>query len=138
MAAFVKLAALLFGRLSFCALMGALIGVLAGFLFSALMEEHPGYTFTSAELLQIAIPLAIACWLVVLLIVGVWLHYGATAIAWPLLLNAFVTVLLTVWANNLIQMPALAAVIGLLIGVLVGTLLCRFCGRYLNGQTTHG
>ena len=39
MAAFVKLAALLFGRLSFCALMGALIGTLAGFLFSALMER---------------------------------------------------------------------------------------------------
>jgi len=137
MAALVKLAALLFGRLSFCALMGAIIGALAGFLFAALMEEHPGHVFTNAELLQIAVPLAIACWLVVLLIVGVWLHYGAAAIAWPLLLNAFVTVLLTVWANNLIQMPAIAGIIGLLIGILVGSILCRFCGRLPQG-TTHG
>jgi len=138
MAAFVKLAALLFGRLSFCALMGALIGALAGFLFSALMEEHPGYVFTTTELLQIALPLVVVCWLVVLLIVGVWLHYGVAAIAWPLLLNAFLTVLLTLWANNLIQMPVLAGLIGLLIGILVGSILCRFCGRLPDGKVTHG
>lgn len=138
MAAFVKLAALLFGRLSFCALMGALIGALAGFLFSALMEEHPGYVFTTTELLQIALPLIVVCWLVVLLIVGVWLHYGVAAIAWPLLLNAFLTVLLTLWANNLIQMPVLAGLIGLLIGILVGSILCRFCGRLPGGTVTHG
>jgi hypothetical protein len=138
MAAFVKLATLLFGRLSFCALMGALIGALAGFLFSALMEEHPGYVFSTMELLQITLPLVVICWLVVLLIVGVWLHYGVAAIAWPLLLNAFLTVLLTLWANNLIQMPVLAGLIGLLIGILVGSFLCRFCERLPGVKVTHG
>ena len=51
----VKIARLLFGRLSFCALNGALIGALAGFLFGALLLEHGSHTFTPAELLQIAL-----------------------------------------------------------------------------------
>ena len=138
MAALVKLAGWLFGKLGVCALNGALVGALAGFLCGALLEEHAAHVPTTAELLQIVALLTITCWLVVLLIVGLWLHYGASAIAWPLLLNAFVTVLLTVWLNNIIRIPEIAGLIGLLVGILVGFVLCRFCGRLPNGKAPHG
>lgn len=138
MAALVKLAGWLFGKLGVCALNGALVGALAGFLYGAVLQEHATHMPTTAELLQMVALLTITCWLVVLLIVGLWLHYGASAIAWPLLLNAFVTVLLTVWINNLVRLPDIAGLIGLLVGILVGFVLCRFCGRLPNGKSTHG
>ena len=138
MGALVKLAGLLFGRLSFCAANGALVGALAGFLFGAHLLEHANHTLTPAEIVQVAALLAPVCWLVVLVVVGWWLHYGARAIAWPLLLNALLTVLLTVWLNNLIRIPEIATLIGLLIGALVGTVLCRFCRRDPRGTAAHG
>ena len=138
MAALVKLAGWLFGKLGVCALNGALVGALAGFLYGAVLEEHATHIPTTAELLQMVALLTITCWLVVLLIVGLWLHYGASAIALPLLLNAFVTVLLTVWINNQILIPEIAGLIGLLVGILVGFVLCRFCGRLPKGNSTHG
>jgi hypothetical protein len=134
----VKIARLLFGRLSFCALNGALIGALAGFLFGALLLEHGSHTFTPAELLQIALLLALICWFVVLVIVGLWLHYGASAIAWPLLLNALLTCVFTVWFNNLIRIPELATIVGLLVGLIVGSLLCRFCRRDFGRTAPRG
>lgn len=138
MGAMVNLAGLLFGKLSFCAVNGALVGALAGFLFGAHLLEHPSHTLTPAEILQVALILMIVCWLVVLVIVGLWLHYGASAIAWPLLLNALLTVVLTVWLNNMIRIPEIAALIGLLAGILVGTVLCRFCGRFPGRTAPHG
>jgi hypothetical protein len=138
MGAMVKLAGLLFGKLTFCALNGALVGVLAGFLFGAHLLEHPTHILTPAEILQIAVILTLICWFVVLVIVGLWLHYGARAIAAALLLNALLTVVLTVWLNNMIRIPEIAGLIGLLVGILVGTVLCRFCRRFPERTTPNG
>jgi len=81
------------------------------------------------EVVSTGVILALFGWLVVLLVAGVWLSYGVQSVALPALVNAIFTGVLVVYVNNVIQVPALAALIGLLIGVLVGTALCWLCDR---------
>lgn len=128
--AFIAFATVLFGRFSFCAKLGAMFGIIAGSLFAFLQGLTPGVSYPPAELLLIGVVLALLGWLFVLLAVGVWLRYGAAAIAAPALLNALITAILTVFVSNAVQQPALNWIIGLLIGLLIGALFCRFCERW--------
>ena len=137
MGALVALARVLFGRLSFCALNGGLVGAIAGLLFGLLQGEFPNQPLAIGELLPIALLLGLVGWVVVLVVVGMWIHYGAAAVAWPALLNALLTALLTVWLNNLLLRPELASLIGLLVGILVGTILCRLCARDRGRTAAH-
>jgi len=138
--AFIAFATVLFGRFSFCAKVGAIVGIIAGSFFALLQGMTPGVSYPPPELLLIGAALALLGWLFVLLAVGVWLRYGAAAIAAPALLNALVTAILTVFVGNFVQQPALDWLIGLLIGLVVGALLCRWCGRWpgFHKATHHG
>lgn len=128
--AFISFATALFGRFSFCAKIGAIVGIIAGSLFALLQGLTPGVSYTPVELLLIGVALALSGWLFVLLAVGVWLRYGAAAIAAPALLNALITAILTVFVSELVQQPALNWLIGLVIGLLIGALFCRLCERW--------
>jgi hypothetical protein len=132
MGALVKLATALFGKLSFCALIGAIVGAIVGFLTGLLQVEHVA-PLTLAEVLQVGFVLGLVGWIFVLVVVGMWLHYGTSVVFWPALLNALITGLLTVWINNIIRNQVLAALIGLFVGLLVGTLLCLWCNRDRRG-----
>jgi hypothetical protein len=65
MGALVKLATALFGKLSFCALIGAIVGAIVGFLTGLLQVEHVA-PLTLAEVLQVDSCLAwsagSSCW----------------------------------------------------------------------------
>ena len=134
MRSLVALAAALFGRLSFCALNGALIGAVVGFLFGLLQVEHT-QPLSLPEVLATGSMLGLVGWIFVLVVVGMWLHYGSSVIFWPALVNALLTGLLTAWVNNVVRNQVLATLIGILVGLLIGTLLCRFCGRDQRGVT---
>jgi hypothetical protein len=120
----------LFGNLSFCAHIGAIIGAIAGFFFGMLQLLHPGLTLTWSDTFKIGLLLAVVGWLVVLIIVGIWLHYGVRSIAIQALINAIITSVLTVYVNNVIQLPLLSVLIGLMVGILVGSVFCRLCEYY--------
>lgn len=90
---------------------------------------HPGVVFPGSDTFKIAIILSLLGWLVVLVVVGVWRHYGILAIALPGLITAFLAAFLTVIVSNSAQIPVLSPLIGLLIGILVGVVLCRFCQK---------
>lgn len=128
--AFISFATALFGRFSFCAKIGAIFGIIAGSFFALLQGLTPGVSYAPVELLLIGVALALLGWLFVLLAVGVWLRYGAGAIAAPALLNALITAILTVFVSELVQQPALNWLIGLVIGLLIGALFCRLCERW--------
>ena len=130
MGTFVALAKAMFGKLSLCALVGGLVGAITGFFFSLFQLQNPGLVLTVLQVLAMGIELGLLGWLFVLLVVGVWLHYGAGSIAFQALVNALLTSILVVFFNNLLQLPAVAVPIGMLIGILVGYLLCILCGRY--------
>jgi hypothetical protein len=128
-----------FGPLRFCAKIGAMIGLIVGTMMSLLLAFQPGVTFPASTLWAICALTGVVALVAVLLIVGVWLHYGAGAIFAPVLVNAAFTTILTVWITYKLQKPYLSALVGLVIGVVVGTLLCRACDLPTKrGQTTHG
>jgi hypothetical protein len=132
------LAKAIFGRLSLCSLIGAIVGGISGFLFGLLIGQFGTLVLTGNEILRIGLILAVVGWLAVLLIVGVWLRYRISAIFLISLINAVLTAVLTVYFNYLIQQPILATLIGLLIGILVGVILCWFCRRRDNRRLAHG
>ena len=90
---------------------------------------HPGLVLSWADIVKVGILLGLLGWVVVLVVVGMWLRYGVRAIFLAALINAILTSVLAVYANNLIQRPTLASLIGLVVGVLVGAALCWLCGK---------
>lgn len=140
MPALFALARALFGKLSLCALAGGIVGAVAGFLFGLVLPLYPPSTLTLPDVLKAGVVLGLAGWLLVLMVIGVWLRYGMAAIAAPALVNALLTGVLTVAFNDLAQLPAAATLIGIVIGIFVGTVLCRFfCGGVdRNGKADDG
>lgn len=124
-----KIAALMFGRLSLCALSGGLVGVIVGFFIGTYLWLEPGPLIVP-DLVLAAMILGMPAFGFVLALVGLWLRYGVATVFLPLLVNAFFTAWLTVWFNSEIQMPSLGAPAGLIVGVLVGSLLCYLCRRF--------
>jgi len=86
-------------------------------------------SLSARGVLAIALLLGLGAWVLLLLIYGVWLHVGAHALAGPLLLNALVTALVTVWVENHLHHPRVDALLGLILGYLVGRMLCLLCLR---------
>lgn len=138
--ALVATAAALFGRLSFCAKIGAIIGVLSGLIFGLMQAQNPSAIYSVQDLIVIGLALAIFAWLVVLLILGFWLRYSLATLAGAALINAILTAILTVLIADRLNQPELTWFVGLIIGILVGSVLCLFCGRwpYILGKRSHG
>ncbi len=129
MKALFALAKAIFGKLPICSLVGAIIGSIAGFFFGMLQSQLTLPVLPMIDVLRIGLLLALLGWLIALLVVGVWLHYGVAAIALQAFINAILTAILTVYANNLIQQPIIATFIGLVIGILIGYILCWYCRK---------
>lgn len=119
----------LFGRIPFCGLNGGIMGIIVGFLFGLLRFEHPDANFSVSEIIVVILTLILVSWAFTLLVVGVWLRYGAGKIALPALVNAAITGTLTVLGNMLLKSTVLAVPLGWLIGIVVGAVLCWLCSR---------
>lgn len=123
---------------SLCAVTGALSGGIAGSFFG-LFQAASAAALTSHEVIQMGILLALIAWACILVIIGLWLHFGVRAIALPALLTAVLVSIVTVAIANRVHIPFLAVWIGLLVGTIIGALLCRLCGvRYAIGGDSHG
>jgi len=115
-------------RRNLCAVTGAIAGAFVGTVFGLLLVGAATPTLTQAELLQIALILAVVAWLCLLVLLASWLHYQLSVIWLPALVNAVITAILTVLlAYALKHFPYLAPIIGAIVGTLVGAVLCRFC-----------
>jgi len=133
MGALFAFAKALFGKLPWCSLAGGLAGVITGFVFSLFQVQNPTIVLTLQEVLLIAVVLGLVAWLFLLLVIGVWLKYGVGAIALQTFVTALLTAIATVYLNNIIKLPYLAVILGWLVGILIGYLLCLFCRRYSSG-----
>lgn len=116
-----------FSRLPFCSRTGAIAGSLAGFLMALFLLENPTMMLNLQQLVMIGILLGITGLLWVLLFFGLLLQYGVGQIFWPAFANALAAAILTVLVAYWLEMPAAAGLVGLLIGILVGALLCWLC-----------
>ncbi len=140
MQAFFLLGHFLFGKLPFCSIVGGMIGVVAGTLIGLSQASLGPAMPPLAAIFTNSLLLALIGWIVVVVVFGLWLHYGVGAIALPAALNALITAFLTTWLDLKIHQPILSPLLGLLVGILVGLVLCRFCrpiskaaGRLANG-----
>lgn len=130
MNALVAFARLLFRRFSLCAHVGANIGVFAGFIMAYLQALHPqGLMLTPLQVVGWAVLIAIVGGFFLFVILAFWVHYDWQTIALPLLVNSLITSLLTVVVTDFLAFPALAMLVGFLLGLLIGTVLCWFCHR---------
>lgn len=132
--ALVALGRLLFGKLSLCALAGALVGAGAGGVLGLYLVGVPSPALSAGQILQLGALLGLLGWLVVLLIIGLWLRYGARRIALPSFVTAMFTAVLTVYFNLLVGQPVLATLVGLVVGILVGTVLCWLWCRFSDDR----
>jgi hypothetical protein len=101
--------------------------VLAGLLFGLLQSEPTAPSIKSGDLPWIALILAGLGLVAVLMILGVWLRYDIASMFWPAVVNALLTSFLTVYTNAAVDVPEIAAPIGLAVGIVVGTILCCLC-----------
>ncbi len=118
-------------RRSLCAVSGAIAGGLAGTVMG-LVQADKSFTLTAAEAFRVGLLLGAAGWVVLLIVIGLWFHYGLAQVAWPALVNTMITCILTVFVCRALHIPYLDTIIGVLIGTLVGYLLCLLCGRFIK------
>ncbi len=119
-------------RMTPCELNGALIGAITGLFFAvawmAGKEADPSYVPVAFPLwLQMALALAVFCWFALFGLLCGPLRYAPSAVTGPLLVNAVITSVLTVYLCNLVGKPMLFFAIGIAVGFAVGRLLCRYC-----------
>ena len=133
MGALFAFAKALFGKLPWCSLAGGVAGIITGFVFSLFQVQNPTIVLTIQQILQIAAILGLISWLFLLLVIGVWLKYGIPSIALQTFVTAFLTAFFTVYLSNVINLPYLTVILGWLVGILIGYLLCLFCRRYFPG-----
>ncbi len=121
----------LFGKLPFCSLVGALVGIAVGFIFGLYLFEIGAIALPIAnvELFKVAIFLALFGWLFALLVLFAWLRYSFASVAWAALFNALLTSLLTVFWLHALAQPALGTLVGLISGLVVGVIFCWICRR---------
>jgi hypothetical protein len=113
---------------SLCAASGAIAGGTAGLLFG-LAYRLSTVPISTADGVQAGVVLGLFGWVVLLLLIGVWLHYGVRAIALPALVTSLLSAVLTVLISMRYPPSPLADLwIGLLVGTLVGAALCALCG----------
>jgi hypothetical protein len=118
---------LLFLRLPFCASVGALLGSTDGLLFGVLMLNMNIAHASVPDTLLMGLETALLSFPLAFYVLVVSLRYVASAVFWPLLLNAASTGVAVVVADRVIGSSIFAAVIGALVGTLVGAILCRLC-----------
>jgi hypothetical protein len=140
MQALSQLGQLIFGKLPFCSLVGAMIGIVAGTLLGLSQPALGAVMPPLNEVFTNSLLLALVGWITVVIVFGVWLHYGIAAIAPPAAVNAIITAFLTTWLDLKVHHPSISPLLGMLVGILVGLLLCQFCrpvsratGRQNNG-----
>ena len=117
-------------RRSLCAAAGAMVGGFSGAVMGLFLSAPNPLTLTAAETWKVGLILGLVGWVILLIVLGLWLHYGISQIAWPSLFNALLSAVLTVWVCRAVHFPVLDTLIGLLVGTLVGWVLCQLCGRY--------
>lgn len=128
----------LFGKLPFCSLTGAIVGLVAGAFMGLTLPAIAPPGLTLAGIVEAGLMLAVAGWIAAVVILAFWARYGLGQVAAPAALNAVLTAVLTVWLNSIIKLPALATLVGLAVGILVGLLLCRLCPPPGKERATHG
>lgn len=113
-------------RLSLCANTGFMAGALGGVFLDLENSVSGGIQLGSLqEVLIASLMLTGIAWLFVLFVLLVIGRLTFSSIAIPSLVNCFLTCVITTWICNKLSIFPWAWVVGAIVGILVGTSLCR-------------
>lgn len=129
-------------RLPFCAQVGALIGVVAGFLFGTWQFQECCGPPTPADLASAILMIAAVALLTALFVLCVLRGYTLASVFVGALVNAALVTTVVVLVLNAIAPSSasiiLGVIIGLLIGIIVGWVLCFLCGDRFSPTVPRG
>jgi hypothetical protein len=74
---------IIFGRLPFCSLPGAIVGAISGLVFGLTLTGNTTISLQWSDILLAGMLLGVPGFLFVLLLFGLWLRYGVGAIFSP-------------------------------------------------------
>ena len=119
----VALARLLFGKLPICALVGGMVGALGGALLGMYMvDADPAVWSHAARMLAALMLAAVGAAFAIFLLVGA--ERGQYTTIPAIIVNAVLTSLANVYLNILVDVAAVAILVGWIAGVVVGWVLC--------------
>ena len=124
----------LISKLSLCAKVGLLVGIITGMAVTLLDLFKGGIILNTKDAAQIALAMAIFNWLLLLFFLGIIFRYAFKSFTFPVLLNCLLTSFATVFLAKSFNSYPLAWLIGMLIGIIIGSLLCRL-NALLNLKT---
>lgn len=114
-------------HIGLCGNTGFIAGTFAGIILSILNMQYEGaLTLTTPEFFKITIELILFCWIVVVFVFVFFGKLKFSQVVIPALFNVIVVVFLTAWISWKLNIFPWAWLIGMIIGLLIGYLLCRF------------
>jgi hypothetical protein len=123
----------LLGRLGVCGQAGVAVGVITGFVLTLLDLINGPLGSDFGELAAMWLMLAVFGWLLIVFLFTVFARWSAASVAAPALVNSVLVTGLTVLVCRVAGVFSLAWLVGALVGVLVGYLLCSLYRRATRG-----
>ncbi len=111
-------------RTGVCANVGLIAGALAGVLVSLLDLLHSDLVLSNQNAIYLSLILGAFTWTALIFILSVLVRYTFKSIAFPALVNCMFTCFLLVFICKWIGVYTFAWLIGIVVGLIVGQLLC--------------
>jgi hypothetical protein len=123
-----RLTALL-AQLGVCGGAGVAVGAMTGFIVTVLDLIEDPLELSDVEAVEIWLLLAAFGWLALVFIFTVFVRWSAGSVVVPAFVNSVLVTALTILVALATGLFALAWLIGILAGMLIGFLLCKFYNR---------
>ena len=114
-------------HLGLCGNTGFIAGCFAGIILTILNMQYEGALALSVEeFYKVCAMLILFCWVVIIFLLVFLAKFKFSHVAIPAFVNVFVVVFITVFLSWKWDVFEWAWLIGMLIGIIIGYLLCRF------------
>lgn len=114
-------------KLGICGNTGLIAGITTGLILCFYNLRLGGLAvFNSTEAWQVGLLLTLFCWLEVMFLIVLFLRLRLSSIIVPTFFNCLLVCMLTVFVVSKLNLFFIAWLIGLLIGIMVGYVLCQF------------
>ena len=112
-------------KIGVCGNAGVIVGMLAGGALSLLDLLQDPLVLSDAQALRMWAILALFGWLVLLFVFVAFVRWPLSSVIIPTLVNAVLVSAVTLYVSRALDLFQWAWLIGFLVGVLLGFLLCR-------------
>ncbi|SRR6266404_2220633 len=127
--AYLAFVARLLRPVSLCGHVGAIHGSIVGGMMGFFLLGHAHWILRATQAFQFGLILALFAWVTMLVVLCAWERYTFRSVGVPTLLSALITSLFTVFLTNYLRMPLLAWLVGAVVGLFWGEVLCSLLSK---------